>query len=567
MTTFVHVVATATISSFPPSATSPSHFFENGENGYQGGCGWSRCVNCTDDPNGPIVPCGPLHQKCVAAPDKPTYKFHLADPTCDINDPNGPMYDPVHGMYHNFYQIHIAEDQNGAGDGPDWGHWVSRDFIHWAQLPVAIWNDHYYDNSAIYTGSTTIVNGKPVMMYPGKCTGRGVPAGQPVCNGGQGGFTYVVVVPKNASDPFYTEWTKEGSIDGKTFSNPVVNHTGDDPSTAWLSKDGEWRIIGNQGCTPEGGNPMYGSKDFVNWYKIGCTTLMAGDCPTFFPLPSLTPGSEHYVARHLQDGPMPDHVHKSGGRGGDQVQVGQWVDGKPGPAGVGSVGTWTQTPGSTSVLLDRGKTHASKDFHDPIKNRQIMWVWGTIPSGIQTVPRHMTYHPGIKQIVYTPVEEMMALHTSTLDAKNNTPVDENPVMIKSGDAADIELTFKTPVQNTTISVQLGGGAVYFDYVVAPPEASASMTPWKCNVGFAGFGDTVPLLSDDDTISIRIFLDNNVGEVYFMEGRVALTFPTTTVDSVNVTAKGSAITMVSATSFAMGDIHTTPESVLEAPRRG
>ena len=90
---------------------------------------------------GPIVPCGPEHQKCIAAADKPKYTFHLADPTCDINDPNGPMYDPVHGVYHNFYQIHIAENMNGAGDGPDWGHWVSKDFIHWAQLPVAIWND------------------------------------------------------------------------------------------------------------------------------------------------------------------------------------------------------------------------------------------------------------------------------------------------------------------------------------------------------------------------------------------------------------------------------------------
>jgi sucrose-6-phosphate hydrolase SacC (GH32 family) len=38
--------------------------------------------------------------------------------------------------------------------------------LHWAQLPVAIWNDRYYDNAAIFTGSTTIVNGKPVMMYP-----------------------------------------------------------------------------------------------------------------------------------------------------------------------------------------------------------------------------------------------------------------------------------------------------------------------------------------------------------------------------------------------------------------
>ena len=59
-------------------------------------------------------------------------------------------------MYHNFYQIHIAEYQNGLGDGPDWGHWVSRDFIKWTQLPVAIWNDQYYDKQhgrGVYTGA------------------------------------------------------------------------------------------------------------------------------------------------------------------------------------------------------------------------------------------------------------------------------------------------------------------------------------------------------------------------------------------------------------------------------
>ena len=47
-----------------------------------GGCGWSRCVNCTGGP------CGPSSQKCIGKPPGP-YTFHLADPSCDINDPNG----------------------------------------------------------------------------------------------------------------------------------------------------------------------------------------------------------------------------------------------------------------------------------------------------------------------------------------------------------------------------------------------------------------------------------------------------------------------------------------------
>jgi hypothetical protein len=45
-----------------------------------GGCGWSRCVNCVGGP------CTPENQKCIGK--VPKYTFHLADPTCDINDPS-----------------------------------------------------------------------------------------------------------------------------------------------------------------------------------------------------------------------------------------------------------------------------------------------------------------------------------------------------------------------------------------------------------------------------------------------------------------------------------------------
>ena len=40
-------------------------------------------------------------------------------PRCFQNDPNGPVFDPVHGVIHHFYQIHLA---TGKGGGPDYGH-------------------------------------------------------------------------------------------------------------------------------------------------------------------------------------------------------------------------------------------------------------------------------------------------------------------------------------------------------------------------------------------------------------------------------------------------------------
>jgi len=54
--------------------------------------------------------------------------YHVKDLSCGENDPNFPFFDPVHGVYHLFYQDHVVI---APGHGPDIGHVVSRDMIHW----------------------------------------------------------------------------------------------------------------------------------------------------------------------------------------------------------------------------------------------------------------------------------------------------------------------------------------------------------------------------------------------------------------------------------------------------
>ena len=115
--------------------------------------------------------CAPGCEYCgVPYGDAP--QFHLMDQQgCAENDPNGPVYDPVHGVIHHFYQIHLAA---APGHGPDYGHFVSKDFVTWAALPVAIWNGldssvwpprvTPYDNEAIFTGSASVIDGKPFIV-------------------------------------------------------------------------------------------------------------------------------------------------------------------------------------------------------------------------------------------------------------------------------------------------------------------------------------------------------------------------------------------------------------------
>ena len=96
---------------------------------------------------------------CPPGPFKNAPQFHVRDLSCGENDPNGPVYDPVHGVYHLHYQNHV-----GCRGGRTYGHAVSRDFVHWAHMPISIWNDRSYDEHAIFTGSATVVEGKVVQV-------------------------------------------------------------------------------------------------------------------------------------------------------------------------------------------------------------------------------------------------------------------------------------------------------------------------------------------------------------------------------------------------------------------
>lgn len=94
-----------------------------------------------------------------------------------------------------------------------------------------------------------------------------------------------------------------------------------------------------------------------------------------------------------------------------------------------------------------------------------MWVWGTLPNGIQTIPRDMTYDPRTGKINYAPVEEMKELRSSTpLASLPTTPLSPNtPVTLKASSASDIEVYFARPSVATNLTLTVAGGSVYVRY--------------------------------------------------------------------------------------------------------
>ena len=193
------------------------------------------------------------------------------------NDPNGLVF--FNGEYHLFFQYNPFGDQWGH---MSWGHAVSRDLLHWQELPVAIPEQ---GTEMVFTGSVVVderntsglcTNGKPCMVavYTGHHTTAGDAKGPTLQN-------------QNLafSNDNGRTWTRYAG-------NPVLDvHMPDfrDPSVFRDEEHGRWVMA--VALPKERKVALYGSPDLKQWTRLsefGPAGATDGDweCPDLLRVPA-----------------------------------------------------------------------------------------------------------------------------------------------------------------------------------------------------------------------------------------------------------------------------------------
>lgn len=104
-----------------------------------------------------------LVQRKRLAGDPQRPRYHFLPPANWMNDPNGLIQ--WKGQYHLFYQYN---PHGPIHENVHWGHAVSSDLVHWADLPIALTpTPGRADADGCWSGSAIDNNGTPTLLYSG----------------------------------------------------------------------------------------------------------------------------------------------------------------------------------------------------------------------------------------------------------------------------------------------------------------------------------------------------------------------------------------------------------------
>jgi fructan beta-fructosidase len=191
-------------------------------------------------------------------------QFHFTSQRGWINDPNGLLF--YEGEYHLFYQHNPYEKE---WENMSWGHAVSKDMLHWKELPTALSPDKM---GAMFSGSTVIDYTNTAGFNKGNTPAMIA--------------TYTVFTEEKQVQCMaysldkgrtWTKYSKNPLIDSKAKWNSKDTR---DPRVFWYKPGNHWVLVLNE----RDGHSIYNSDNLKEWtFKSHVTGFW--ECPDLFELP------------------------------------------------------------------------------------------------------------------------------------------------------------------------------------------------------------------------------------------------------------------------------------------
>ena len=215
------------------------------------------------------------YRQRVAA-DQDRLKFHLMPKTGWLNDPNGLCQ--FNGTYHIYYQYTPFEP---TGELKTWGHYTTKDFIHYKDYGPVVFPDEDIDAHGVYSGSAFIENGTIHYFYTGnlKYFDRD---DYDYINSGRGSNTITFT-----SKDGYNFTKKELLMTTNDYPDDMSNHVRD--PKIFKKNDKYYMVLGARDKEGIGMILLYESADLKNWtYKNRITTPQKfgyiWECPDLFEI-------------------------------------------------------------------------------------------------------------------------------------------------------------------------------------------------------------------------------------------------------------------------------------------
>lgn len=395
-------------------------------------------------------------------------QFHFTSRHGWLNDPNGLVF--FQGEYHLFYQ-HNPYGWNWGN--MHWGHAVSRDLVHWRELPIALYPDQ----------QGTMFSGSAVVDWNNTA-------------GFQTGSDPALVAMYTAAGQPFTQGLAFSNDRGRTWTkfakNPVLGHIeaeNRDPKVVWFAPEKKWVMAL---YLDHNDFSIFSSPDLKSWKKLSDFKLPGdAECPNFFPIPL-----------------------------DDDSKNQRWVFfGANGIYLVGKFDGQTFTPETQPQRLHNGNCwYASQVYSDipATDGRCILIPWGRLPDGeifrgmpfnqmmglpVELALRSTSSGPAL---TVSPVRELASLRLSTHTIQPQSLVPgENPLAGMHGDLLEIEAELAVG-EAKEISFDLRGVRVVCD--VAGRKISC-------------LGSQAALPIQDGKFSLHIFVDRASVDIYGGGGTV------------------------------------------------